>query len=32
MLIQKPAAPLPEAVENQIDEIVRIAQKKYTGS
>jgi trimethylamine--corrinoid protein Co-methyltransferase len=28
ILIQKPAAPLPEAVENQIDEIVRIAQKK----
>ena len=32
MLIQKPAAPLPEAVENQIDEIVRIAQRKKTGS
>ena len=32
MLVQKPAAPLSEAVENQIDEIVRTAQKKYTGS
>jgi trimethylamine--corrinoid protein Co-methyltransferase len=31
MLAEKPAASLPTEVENQIDEIVRLAQKKNTG-